>query len=379
MKELIFPDFYETHPELKHDSYDFTNDDETLKSAVDKVHQRRKELGIDGMVGDLESIIINVEENRLELAAEEFINSTGYYMYKCYMDNCSRNIVLRKNNSADIILKSRLQGNNAFLNYNIAPKSKDLPNTRLETFVFQCYNLQKYVDIQKGRGVKFLTEYIIDKDNYLFIQTIPSSFTGNSVGFIQWKGSDKNYIDSTDKVFQMENLNHKKDYLNNIGKLDHTATRVKSLHRDSALIEFMELTNYDFKFAIYVDTLNSITNVARLEGAKFAMVFTSGIKPFVNDTSSGPTEKFIQNYGVRVHHLAFETRNIDEVYDSLNKEGYKFMSKVFGSEEKGIKQTFSEPSTFTLLVNEYVCRYGDFQGFFIEENVTKLTKATEKQ
>ena len=343
------------------------------------MHKRRKELELEGIIGDLESIIINVEDNRLELATEELLNSTGYHIYQCYKDEHSRNVVLRKNNSADIIIKSRLQEINEFLEYNQETKSKHLPNTRLETFVFQCFNLKKYVEIQKGRGMKFLTDKIVEKDNHILIQTIPSSFTGNSIGFIQWKDTSRDYTDSKDEIFCIENFKEKKNYLKNIGKLDHMATRVKSIYRDAALIEFMELTNYDFKFAIYIDTLNSITNVARLEGAKFAMVFTSGIQSYVDETSSGPTEKFIHNYGVRVHHLAFETNNIDDVYESLNVNGYKFMSKVFGTEEKGIKQTFSKPSIYTLLVNEYVSRYGDFQGFFIEENVTKLTKATEKQ
>ena len=50
----------------------------------------------------------------------------------------------------------------------------------------------------------------------------------------------------------------------------------------------MRLTNYNFDFAIYVKSLNSITSVARLSHSDFAMVFTSGITPYISMEASGP-------------------------------------------------------------------------------------------
>ena len=47
--------------------------------------------------------------------------------------------------------------------------------------------------------------------------------------------------------------------------------------------------------------------------------------------------------------------------------------------ESAAKQTFSAPSVNTLLVNEYIYRYGGFDGFFTASNVTLLTGATDKQ
>jgi hypothetical protein len=130
-----------------------------------------------------------------------------------------------------------------------------------------------------------------------FIQTKSSSWTGNSIGFVQWK-SDKG-------IYSSPNVQHlnwklekpKSSHLKNIRWLDHAATRVKALDREPAILEFMRLTNYNFDFAIYVRSLNSITNVARLSSSDFAMVFTFGITPYVSMKSSGPTEKFIENYG----------------------------------------------------------------------------------
>ena len=109
------------------------------------------------------------------------------------------------------------------------------------------------------------------------------------------------------------------------------------------------------------------------------MVFTSGITPYTNDEASGPTEKFIRNYGMRVHHMAFQTERIEETVTQLKKEGMEFLLELVGSEADGLKQIFSEPSQHTLIVNEYIHRYGNFNGFFTRSNVEKLTEATAKQ
>ncbi len=168
-------------------------------------------------------------------------------------------------------------------------------------------------------------------------------------------------------------------YLRNIKWIDHAATRVRAEHRDDAILEFMRLTNYNFDFAIYVKLLNSITNVARVTDKDFAMVFTSGIKKYKDEESSGPTEKFIHNYGRRVHHMAFHTENIEETYRKIKQDGMGFLIELVGSPEQGLKQTFTQASENTLLVNEYIHRFGDFDGFFTKDNVTELTRATEKQ
>jgi hypothetical protein len=141
----------------------------------------------------------------------------------------------------------------------------------------------------------------------------------------------------------------------------------------------MNLTNYNFAFAIYVKVFNSITNVARFSPKDFAMVFTSGISPYIDDEQSGPTEKFVHNYGPRVHHIAFRTEAIEQTVSGLKDKGMSFLLDLVGSAEEGLQQIFSCPSENTLLVNEYIHRYGDFDGFFTRSNVTMLTGATAKQ
>ncbi|HOC66533.1 MAG TPA: hypothetical protein PKG62_04005 [Methanothrix soehngenii] len=119
--------------------------------------------------------------------------------------------------------------------------------------------------------------------------------------------------------------------------------------------------------------------MARLSHSDFAMVFTSGIAPYVSREVSGPTEKFISNFGPRVHHIAFQTEEIEATVDALEKDGMKFLLPLVGSPEEGLKQILSQPSENTLLVTEYIHRYGDFDAFFTRSNVTKLTAATDKQ
>ena len=140
--------------------------------------------------------------------------------------------------SADFLIRSRLKGDNPFAAMNVAPKSGLLPNTRLETFVFETKDIDAYVSVQRSAGIKFLSD-VQDYGNYQFIQTAPSQFTGNSLGFLQWKGNRGDYAswDSEDLHWHLKKPEH--PYLENIRWLDHAATRVKAEERDAAIIEFL--------------------------------------------------------------------------------------------------------------------------------------------
>jgi len=80
-----------------------------------------------------------------------------------------------------------------------------------------------------------------------------------------------------------------------------------------------------------------------------------------------------------VHHTAFRAENIEETFSALKKDGMEFLIDLVGSPDEGLRQTFSLASENTLLVNEYIHRYGDFDGFFTKSNITLLTGATDKQ
>ena len=364
-----------------------------LIQAAERVAEEHKRQGLDGLVGGLQAVIINTEPEMQDSAVKELMRYSGLRFQEAFQDSYFRTFVLKvpgspEFRSADFLVHSRRDGQNPFLELNLAPRSRHLPNTRLETFVFETSDIFRYVSLQKESGVRF-SGLIQDRHNYYFIQTEPSLWTGNSLGFIQWKGEKGVYTtpddstpdDSTPDSLRLQRTPDlpESSYLRNIKWLDHAATRVRAQDRNNAILEFLRLTNYKFDFAIPVKSQNSITSVARLSHSDFAMVFTSGITPYESPESSGPTEKFIQNYGPRVHHIAFQTEEIEETTRALGEDGRKFLLDLVGSPEEGLKQIFSVPSRNTLLVTEYIQRYDDFDGFFSETNVTRLTAATGKQ
>jgi 4-hydroxyphenylpyruvate dioxygenase-like putative hemolysin len=360
----------------------FENNDELLRKNAAQILKQRKQSGLEGLVRGLDAIIINTEIENHDDSTQELLESTGHQYSKGYKTEKMRVHVLTQENSPNILVQTRLKANsesNPFYSFNLAPKTKKYPNTRLETFIFRVKDLEKYVSIQKKQGMGFLTNKIIHNQNYSFIQTHPSKYIHTSFGFIEWHRNSSDYTPDLSEEIQFKGKKPDWSHLKDIFELDHTATRVRAEERDLAILEFMKYTNYHFEFAIYVKHLNSITNVARLSSKDFAMVFTSGIRPFTDLDSSGPTERYTYNYNPRVHHMAFRTENIDNTFKELKKRGMKFLLELVGSPDDGLKQTFSAASSNTFIVNEYIHRYGDFTGFFTKSNVTDLTKATEKQ
>ena len=387
MKKLICPKCKKVHLHLIDDKCpgcggtdykDFKNSDEYLRKEVEIVLEERQKHGLDGLVGGLNNVIINTEPDRQKAAVEELLRYTGLNVAEAFEDSDFHTVVLKTPDYDYFLLRSRKK-ENPFLSLNQFPKSQYVPNTRLETFVFETMDIEKYVSIQKQRGIEFLTDDIINSDNFSFIQTVPSVYTGNSIGIIQWHRNKGKYASSSSTLLDWQFQKPVGTATENIKELDHVATRVRAEDRDAAVIEFMNLTNYNFDFAIYVKVFNSITNVARFSSKDFAMVFTSGISPYIDDEKSGPTEKFVHNYGPRVHHIAFRTEQIEDTVSALNNSGMSFLIDLVGSAQEGLKQIFSSPFENTLLVNEYIHRYGDFDGFFTKSNVTLLTGATAKQ
>jgi hypothetical protein len=364
---------------LPPNSVTFQNSEDQLLRRVEDAIAERKQIGLEGLVGDLECVIINTEPEHQQQAVKELIDFTGLKCTACFEDERYRTCVLSVPGSADFLVRSRFGNGNPFAAANAFPKARHLPNTRVETLVFHTSDIQEYVSIQKSRGITFLSPEIALTDNFSFAQTTPSLYTGNSVGVIQWHGLKGDYASSDSRPLDWTFPKPTRAYLSNIRHLDHLATRLTSQQRDDAIIEFMGLTNYNFSFAIYVKSLNSITNVTRLTGATYAMVFTCGIGPYIDDERSGPTEKFTHYYGPRVHHMAFHTEDIENAVACLKADGVAFLSELIGSPEEGLRQIFTQPSNHTLLVSEYIHRYGHFDGFFTKTNVTLLTKATEKQ
>lgn len=356
------------------------NDDGRLLAKVDSVREARRADGLDGLTGDLEALVVRTQPEAFEAAVAELLGNTGHDLRRRCRGPQGDLAELALAGSADIVVCAHAPDgwNNPFARANQGAKSAAKPDTRLETFVFSCRDVEAYYDIQRRRGVSFLGE-VTRTDSCLFVRTTPSAFTGNSLGFVQWLGRDRDFTPSGSRLVNAGLVKPERAHLADIGRIDHVATRVKAEERDQAILEFMSLTGYDFSFSVYVEQLNSITSVARLAPGAYAQVFTSGIAPFDTPETSGPTELFIHNYGTRSHHVAFETRNIERTVEALREQGQGFLLDLAGSREEGLKQIFTKMSPATWLVNEYIQRYDGFDGFFTKSNVTVLTEATGRQ
>ena len=365
---------------LKRGSDEFMErQEQDLAARIPAVLKERREHGLEGLVGGLDSVTITTEQEHLEPAVAELLRYTGLSVRAVFEDNTFRTFVLSTKGSATLLVRSRKQGINPFSGVNRAEKTQAMPHTRLETFTYRVEELDRYVEIQKERGVRFLTPGMVENPHFRFIQTVPSPYTGNSTGFIEWTGTEGTYTPAGARVSSSPPKKSGSPHLSCIHELDHTATRVRALERNDAILEFMNLTSYRFDFAVFVRSLNSITSVARLSQEGYAQVFTSGIEPYRDDRSSGPTERFIRHFGTRVHHMAFQTGKIEETYAALQEDGMEFLVELVGSPEDGLHQTFTMPSPHTLLVTEYIHRYQGFDGFFTRSNVELLTRATDRQ
>ena len=156
-------------------------------------------------------------------------------------------------------------------------------------------------------------------------------------------------------------------------KLDHVAYRVKMGERLATIQSLMQLLPYRQFKNFKIISANATTTCIKLHETLPVIVVSEGL------TEDSIVEKYCQKYGSRVHHLAYLVNDIIEVVEIQKSRGVKFTSeKIIGSEEEGIKQIFTVPTKTTNHIIEYLQRFGDFDGFFIPDNVENLMKSTEE-
>ncbi|MDD1697913.1 MAG: hypothetical protein LUQ36_06090, partial [Methanoregula sp.] len=122
----------------------------------------RRDAGLEGLVGNLDAVIVATEPDHLVPAVYELLRYTGFSCVEAFFEQDFQSYVLSVPDSASMIVRSRDTVENPFIELNRARMTGSLPNTRLETFVFDAKNLQDYVAIQKARGVEFLTALPIE-------------------------------------------------------------------------------------------------------------------------------------------------------------------------------------------------------------------------
>lgn len=100
-----------------------------------------------------------------------------------------------------------------------------------------------------------------------------------------------------------------------IVKLDHVAYRVKQGERIKKMADLMTLAPYyEFK-SFKVLNANAITTCLKLNETLPVLVISEGL------SQDSIVEQYCQNYGSRVHHLAYLVKDIDKVVD-VHKNPY---------------------------------------------------------
>lgn len=355
--------------------------EERLLEEAKAVSEEGDSMGLRNLAHAIDSITIQIAQGRMTKMVKELQSLTPLTPTARYQDDDFLSCVMSSSYPPRFILReARRDLENPFSQFNFGERTSGDTNTRLETFTFEVSDIENLYEIQKSRGVTFLTSGILDFRNYRYIQTTPSRFSGNSVGYIEWKSQNRSFGGDSSEVASINEDKRSRDYIQSMDYLDHTATRVRANDRIDAIKEWLTLLPYFFHLSIYVKPLNSITNVTRMAGEDFAMVFTTGITPYRGlPAGIEPTERFIVDYGTRVHHMAWNTSKIERVAESLKTEGQEFLLDLVGSEKEGLKQTFTAPSDLSMLVTEYIHRYPGFDGLFTRSNVTELTRATGLQ
>ncbi|MFO8182594.1 MAG: hypothetical protein R6U39_00335, partial [Candidatus Aegiribacteria sp.] len=129
-----------------HRTYDFRNSDDFLEREVPKVRKEREEAGLDRLTGRLRCAVINVEPFNLQPAVSELLGRTGFDISDAFEDPRFRTVVLSAENSADLLVRCRLESINPFISVPGGPKSRKLPNTRLESFFFDTPDIERYME-----------------------------------------------------------------------------------------------------------------------------------------------------------------------------------------------------------------------------------------
>ncbi len=377
-----------------------------FKEYLVKLLQDRDSIGLTEMIRQVDALMITVEPGCSVAYVSELALMTPYHYLVTLESESHWTHVLRIDmNSPDILVREVRNPNTfgIFRSLNeVYPIGAHKPNSRYMGEIFRVTNLHEVVELQKSREVRFFNQDQIRKlelpGNMAIVK--PSPYTHNIVGYWERPQADiRVYALGNSMINDDVNRGYReaKAIQSRLGieaiilPVDHLATRVYSQNREVAILEYLTLSSYYYWGSYDIEDQSSSTNVTKSvhyeeERISPAKVFTAANHPyFVNHIvgKPSPTERFVRNYGPRLHHIALsvadgETKgvaNIDYVVDAIRANGKDFLLDVIGSKEEGLKQIFSSASEHSSLIVEYVQRFGDFEGFFTKQNVAGLTEA----
>jgi len=379
-----------------------------------KIYERRKKSGLEDLLLNMTGILISVDHGDLIHYLHELYMMTPYRLHQGVVNQTHRILILKNphHESPVLIVIEPIQKNftDDFTRMNMLyPNSLPKPNARYIGEIFQTKELTDTQNILKSQNISFFSS--TESCNALlqnkhFILTRPSDLTFNCVGYAKenfyelekFPWGEPFELSEKDKATlkMAEDFSIKHGIKPLLLGIDHCATRILASSREDSILEYLCLSNYYFWGAYNIHEMNSSTNVTRNKTGNDllspAKVFTANNTPYMVNSFENlpmPTESFVQNYGRRMHHMAYEVldgdhpsglKNIDYVVNTLHHSKIPFLSQIFGEcrDIPDLKQIFSTHSKYSLLITEYVERCKHFDGFFTKDNVADLTAAAGK-
>jgi hypothetical protein len=374
------------------------------------VYDRRRESGIDDVVGNMAAVVIQIEPDDAINYLAELTAMGPYRFYASVISPTHKVFFLRSQPEFPrlvVIAPLSTEYVDEITRWNLMhPLSARKPNARYVGEVYKSESLTDVRDALEPQNIRFVYEG--DTANGLYCQehftfTTMSDFTYNRVGYtdadlddIDALGIGERFSLSADEQRKLEaaaELQAEHDISDKILGLDHMATRVLAGEREDAILEYLTMVPYYFWGAYNIVEMNSSTNVTRhpdIDDDKKspARVFTANNTPAFVNSFEGlpmPTEDFVRNFGRRMHHMALAVidghvageKNVDYVVRQLEDMGTPFLANVVGecADDPNLKQIFSKSSRYSMLITEYIERCHHYEGFFTRDNVAALTAA----
>jgi len=385
-----------------------------FEENLPRVYERRARSGLDGLVGSMAAVVIQVDHGDALPYMAELALMGPYRFRECWLMETHRIYLLAAAPAYPrLILLEPLTAEfeDEVTRWNaMYPLSAAKPNARYIGEIFRTTSTREVRKILEAQNIRFV--YPGESPNPFYAQdnltfTFLSDYTFNRVGYVDVPLDSLAELDLGDRVLldddplipleQAEQHHRRLALEGKVLGIDHLATRVLAGDREDAILEYLSMVPYYFWGAYNINEMNSSTNVTRHpdvvdDKLSPARVFTANNTPsYLNSLVNlpMPTEDFVRNFGRRMHHLAYEVidgevageKNVDFVVRILREQGVPFLAEVVGecTDQPNLKQIFSKSSPYSLLITEYVERCMGYDGFFTRDNVAALTEAAGQE
>ena len=383
---------------------------EFFNEYLPRIYDRRRQSGLDELVGNMAAVVIQVEHGDAVNYLAELAVMGPYRLVEARIGETHRQYVLKSQPDFPrlIVLEPLTPGyEDDITRWNqLYPLASKKPNCRYIGEIYKASSVKAVRDVLEPQNIRFSypgeTLNPFYTGEHLTFTTL-SDHTYNRVGYTDVDMDDIEALGLGDvitlsgaeleKLDKAHALQEEHGIADLVLGLDHMATRILSGDREDALLEYLTMVPYYFWGAYNIHEMNSSTNVTRhpdIDDDKKspARVFTANNTPsYVNSFENlpMPTEEFVRNFGRRMHHMAVavidghvaEEKNVDYVVRQLSDMGTKFLAHVVGEckDDPNLKQIFSKSSAYSSLITEYIERCHHYEGFFTRDNVAALTAA----